>query len=379
MRTSAGCLVALYMLLLVASPGVSADVFRGDGWLLIYGGGEVPEAPERFVALAGGSQARIVVIPTAAGFDEYDDEFQSNYFAVFRKHGAVDIRLVHTYDRTLADTVAFAAPIDEATGVWITGGRQGRLAAVYGGTKTEEALHRLLRRGGVIAGGSAGASIQGSYLVRGDVRGSLIVSGGCEKGFGFLPDTVIDQHLLERNRQFDLVDVVKRHPVLLGIGLDAEAMIVVHKGEFEVAGTGVVAIYDPELIAETGRFYFLQPGDRFDLGSRTGTRNGRPLHLIQLHDSIRLSAEELKSYVGTYRTRDGKRIRVTSDGCRLAIQAEDVFTLLTPVSAELFHGEDGWMQAEFDLFDGVAREVRWTTFRTAVVATRVDEKIDPHE
>jgi len=377
MRTGAVCRVALFVLWFAIPSGVSADALRGDGWLVIYGGGEVPEAPERFVALAGGDRARIVVIPTAAGFDEYDDEFRNNYFGAFRKHGATDIRLLHTYDRALADTDAFAAPIDEATGVWITGGRQGRLAAVYGGTRTEEALHRLLNRGGVIAGGSAGASIQGSYLVRGDVRGSLIVSGGCEKGFGFLPDTAIDQHLLERNRQFDLVDVVRHHPELLGIGLDADAMIVVHKGELEVAGAGVVAIYDPELVAENGRFYFLQRGDRFDLASRTATRHGRSLHLTQLHDPIRLSAEELDRYTGTYRIEDGTPIRVTSDGFRLAIQAGDAFSLLTPISAELFRGEDGWMQAEFDLRDGVAWKVHWTTYRTETVATRRDEERAP--
>lgn len=83
----------------------------------------------------------------------------------------------------------------------------------------------------MIGGGSAGATIQGSYLVRGDTRGPLLPMGDHERGFGFLANSAIDQHVLVRNRQFDLVTIVRAHPELLGLGLDADVGIVVHGGE----------------------------------------------------------------------------------------------------------------------------------------------------
>jgi cyanophycinase len=116
----------------------------------------------------------------------------------------------------------------------------------------------------VIGGTSAGATIQGSYLVRGAPEGNTIMMArGHERGFGFLPRAAIDQHLLKRNRQDDLVAVVAAHPELLGIGIDEDTAIVVQDGRLRVIGASRVAIY------EKGKpYFFLSPGDRFDLKAR---------------------------------------------------------------------------------------------------------------
>ena len=269
-----------------------------------------------FVRLAGGAQAKIVVIPTAAGLDDYGAAFQESYFRPFREKGAADIRLVHTNDRRIADSDAFIAPIVAATGVWFSGGRQWRLADAYLGTRTEAALHQLLGRGGVIGGTSAGASIQGSYLVRGDTQGALIPMGDHERGFGFLRNTAIDQHLLFRNRQFDLVEVVRAHPELLGIGIDEDACVVASGDELRVV-RGYVAIYDPAIVAANGRFYLLKSGERFDLVRRVAkSEKGEPLWLPQIVPPVTWPLERLEAIAGVYRS-GSTQIVVATDGARI--------------------------------------------------------------
>jgi cyanophycinase-like exopeptidase len=91
--------------------------------------------------------------------------------------GALRLEVLHTRDRAVADSDAFVAPLREARGVWFGGGRQWRLADAYLRTRTHAALDELLARGGVIGGTSAGATIQGSYLARGDTRGNETMMG----------------------------------------------------------------------------------------------------------------------------------------------------------------------------------------------------------
>ena len=172
--------------------------------------------------------------------------------------------VLHTRDRRVADTDEFAAPIRRAKGVFFPGGRQWRLVDSYLGTKTQRELEALLARGGIIAGTSAGATIQGSYLVRGAREGNqIMMASGYEEGFGFLRNVAVDQHLLKRNRQEDLVPVVTRFPQLLGIGIDEDTAILVTGNQFEVLGVSKVLIY------EHGRpYYSLKAGDRFALDRR---------------------------------------------------------------------------------------------------------------
>jgi cyanophycinase len=232
-----------------------------------------PAILERFIELAGGAQAPIVIIPTAGGGDEYDEFYTG--LRGFHALGAFNLTVLHTNDPAEADTEAFVRAITEANGVWFPGGRQWRLADSYLGTRTEAELWRLLDRGGVIGGSSAGASIQGSYLARGDTRANTVMMGDHEVGFGFLKNTAIDQHVLRRNRHFDLIEIIEARPELLGIGIDENTAIVVQGDRFEVLGESYVLIYDNrKWVGEEGRFYFLAPGDRFELSTREATRPG---------------------------------------------------------------------------------------------------------
>jgi cyanophycinase len=147
------------------------------------------------------------------------------------------------------------------------------LADSYLDTRVHEELWNLLDRGGVIGGSSAGASIQGSFMVRGDSQTNTIMMGDHQVGLGFLRGVGVDQHLLMRNRQFDMLEVIEARPDLLGIGLDENTAIVVQGDNFEVMGQGYVAIYDAGATLDSGgKFYFLAPGDRFDMATRQASR-----------------------------------------------------------------------------------------------------------
>ncbi|MDT8340800.1 MAG: cyanophycinase [Longimicrobiales bacterium] len=258
-----------------APPTAAQTVGPESGSLVVVGGALQDRAiVERFIQLAGGPDAPIVVVPTAGGAEAYGEYCSCLEF--LRAAGATDLTVVHTYDPAEADSEAFTAPIRRARGVWFGGGRQWRLVDAYGGTASEAAFREVLDRGGVIGGSSAGASIQGSLLVRGDTRSNTVMLGDHQRGFGYLRNVGIDQHLLMRNRHFDMLEVIEAHPDLLGIGLDENTAIVVQGDQAEVMGQGYVAIYDRGAGIDTGgAFYFLAPGDRFDLAERAPVRPGR--------------------------------------------------------------------------------------------------------
>jgi cyanophycinase len=252
----------------LAGAAWAASLGPSQGYLVIVGGGKVgPEITQRIIALAGGPDAPMVYIPTA---EEGNPKITAEETFLF-KAGVKHVTILHTRDPKVADTEAFAAPLRTARAVWFEGGRQWRLADAYLNTRTEKEMIRVLERGGVIAGSSAGATILGSYLVRGAPEGNTIMMApGHEQGFGFLKDAAIDQHVLTRHRENDLDPVIARYPKLLGIGIDESTAIVVHGDRFEVIGKSEVLIHDASHRPEPDgrRYYILMPGDRFDLKQR---------------------------------------------------------------------------------------------------------------
>jgi cyanophycinase len=262
-RTTLALVLGLIGASLDAKPPASSGPPKG--WLVVGGGDDVPEITRRFVELAGGPGAKFVFIPTATEGDTIPPRVLESWK---RHFGVKDATMLHTRDPKRADTEEFTAPLREANAVWFGGGRQWRLADAYLGTRTQKELEAVLERGGVIGGSSAGATIQGSYLVRGAPEGNeIMMAEGHEVGFGYLRNVAVDQHLLTRRRENDLIPVIEAHPELLGIGLDEPAAIVVHGDEFEVIGRSKVGIYDGH---DHGgkRYYFLDLGDRFDLKAR---------------------------------------------------------------------------------------------------------------
>jgi len=239
----------------------------------------------KFVELAGGKNARIIIVPTAASSDPDFNYFQSGAAQYAKeKLGVADATVLHTHDRAEADTEKFVEPLTKATGVWFGGGRQWRFVKAYGGTRAEKEFAKVLERGGVIAGSSAGATIQGSFLARGDTGGNTIMIGDVQRGFGYLRNTAIDQHVVARGREWDLIKVLedpdeKMRPefdrtMMLGIGIDEDVAIVVTGDQFEVIGKkkGAVLVYDPRKWKsnppDAKKWETVRTGGSYDLAQR---------------------------------------------------------------------------------------------------------------
>ncbi len=258
------------------------------GALLIDGGSGGKDRVknfQRFVELAGGDHARIVVVPTASGNAE---KFN---IKAFRKSmiGENSIKpeemtMLHTRNRGEADTEVFVDPIRKATGIWFGGGRQWRIVDAYGGTLSEREFRAVLERGGAIGGSSAGATIQGSFLARGDTTGNSIMLGDHQRGFGYLKNAAIDQHVVARGREKDLIEILtdpkkkmknpKQRKPLLGLGIDEGTAVVVKNDLLEVIGkpSGAVLIYDPSIwiksLPDDRKFIRMGPGSKYDLRRR---------------------------------------------------------------------------------------------------------------
>lgn len=230
-----------------------------SGPFVLVGGGTIPDSVRlRFLELAGGKDARLVVIPTASELGHRKGSFAS--FDYWKVQPAASVVLMHTMDRARANEAAFVKPLSEATGVWLSGGDQSRLVEAYQGTAVEKALHGVHARGGVIGGTSAGASAMSSLM---------IVSGNPEAkvggGFGLLDRLVIDQHFHNRNRLKRLQGVLEKNPTYVGLGIDEETAVVVRDGKATVMGNANVRVCLPPSSRKSPGVQVLASGDQIDL------------------------------------------------------------------------------------------------------------------
>lgn len=199
--------------------------------LVIAGGGELPAAVyQRFLEMAG-EQPQLVVIPTASDRNASLGDVQK----LWRSRGFTDVRLLHSTDRDAISSDEFLAPLKTATAVWFGGGQQQRIADAYLGTAVEEQLYRLLRRGVVIGGTSAGAAIQSRVMIAGGTREPRITTG-----LDLLPDAIVDQHFLRRNRIPRLLSAIRTHTERIGFGIDEGTALIVQNDKAEVVGNSYV-------------------------------------------------------------------------------------------------------------------------------------------
>ena len=241
MRAGRDLAVLLVMATVAHGPtasGLGSGEPLGRGSLVIVGGGGMPDdVRDKFMALAGGKRAKLVVIPTASQ-DADRGQSRDEFLRAWRKYDPAGLVLLHTRSRDEADKAGFARPIAEATAVWFSGGDQRRLIDVYHGTKVEAEFRALLARGGVIGGTSAGAAVMSGRMIRG---GDPVAEVG--EGFGFVGGVVFDQHFLKRNRANRLIGVLTRSPTLVGIGIDEATALVLEGDRWSVLGKSfVVAI-----------------------------------------------------------------------------------------------------------------------------------------
>jgi len=263
-----------------AAATVPAPEYGPPNGTLFIGGGSTVGLPitliEKFIELGGGVDGKFVIVPTANGnFDgtgQVRVYVESQVISPWLNRGLKNVTMLHTHDPKVADTEAFVKDLREATAVWFTGGRHHHIVDSYAGTRTYREFHKVLERGGVIGGSSAGATIQGEYLVRGDSSGNEIVmteEPNHQKGFEFLRRSAIDQHIDARNRWDDLIPVIKKYPNLLGIGISEDTAIVVKGDQFEVMGKSKVAIHDNTRNYRGEKpYYLLGAGDIYNMKTR---------------------------------------------------------------------------------------------------------------
>jgi cyanophycinase len=216
--------------------------------LFIIGGAEdrVGKASllRQFVKLAGGRRARLVVVPTASSFQ---DEVTASYTEVFTRLGAPGVDVVNPATRAEAHDPALVALVDDATGVFMSGGSQLRLSQMLPGTPLGEALHRAHDRGTVIGGTSAGASIMSDFMISMGEEGVTPRQRASQisAGLGLVRGVVVDQHFDQRSRYGRLMSVIAPSPHLLGIGIDEDtAIVITDRREFTVRGSGAVFVVD---------------------------------------------------------------------------------------------------------------------------------------
>jgi cyanophycinase len=249
------------------------------GKLVIVGGGNLNGSGinEKFIELAGGPDKKFVIVPTAGGNRNGQGEVtvydEQRIVAPWIRLGVKNVRMLHTHDAKVADTEAFAAVLRDADAVWFNGGRQWNIVDSYANTLSYREFHKVLERGGVIGGSSAGATIQGEYLVRGDTSGPdvmMTAEPNHQWAFKFLRNTAIDQHINTRNRWDHLIPVIQKFPQFLGIGLSEATAIVVTQDRFEVIGAWKVAVHDNTRLYQPWEkpYFVLSAGDVYNMKTR---------------------------------------------------------------------------------------------------------------
>ena len=290
----------------------------GTGHLVIVGGHENRKNGmvilERFVALAGGPDARIFVLTAAS--TRHDDIWQL-YEEAFTRMGVRQVTTSNIAIRDDACDEATAAQVFEAGGIFMTGGDQTRLLALIGGTCIDHALHRALReRGACIGGTSAGASAMSEHMLfdgTSDLppqKGSVHLGAG----LGLVRRVIIDQHFSERQRLGRLLSVVAQNPYLLGAGIDENTALIVRPGTgVEVIGDGTVTLIDGRemqsnftevknraaLELADVRLHLLPAGVRYDLHA-PARADGADALAASLSPGLRHAVEAVTSWCGQH-------------------------------------------------------------------------------
>jgi cyanophycinase len=217
------------------------------GWIVPIGGAENKENDreilERFVKVSGGEAANIVVIPTASRVNETGPRYEQ----IFTDLGAEKVAVMDFDTRRDCQENGRLRRIEEATGIFFTGGNQLRLTTLLGGTPVAKLIRVRNAHGVTVGGTSAGASILSEHMIAFGDEGSSVISGSVRlaPGLGLTNRFIIDQHFRQRDRLGRLVTALAYNPFSVGIGLDEDTAAFIGPDEtIEVAGSGGVTIVD---------------------------------------------------------------------------------------------------------------------------------------
>jgi cyanophycinase len=262
------------------------ELTRTNGRLIAIGGAEDKENDcgilKEFIRLAKGPKAKIVVMTVATDLVE---ELSREYREAFKRLGVDDVQIVDVSKREDAQSEAGIKAIEDATGIFFTGGDQLHITALLGGSRLHQALFRKFQKGAVIAGTSAGASMMGNSMIISGSRDETPRFGCVDIGPGmdFLIGAIIDTHFSQRGRMGRLLTSVAHFPQDLGLGVDENTALVITNHHFEVIGEGAVTVVDAGAISHTNlpdlkegdglaiygvKVHVLPAGCKFDLDMR---------------------------------------------------------------------------------------------------------------
>jgi cyanophycinase len=217
------------------------------GWIIPIGGAEEkendPKILQRFVALCGGREADIVVIPTASRLSDTGERYE----AIFRDLGALRVEAMDFDTRRDCSEPSRLKRLEQASGIFFTGGNQLRITTLLGGTPVAKLIRNLNARGVHVAGTSAGASILSEHMIAFGDEGESPRAGSVRlaPGLGLTNRFVIDQHFRQRDRLGRLVTALAYNPFAIGIGLDEDtAAFIGPDNTLEVEGSGGVTVVD---------------------------------------------------------------------------------------------------------------------------------------
>src|SRR4030081_2035583 len=259
------------------------------GWIVPIGGAENKENDrhilERFIRVSGGQSANIVVIPTASRMHETGPRYEK----VFKDLGAAQVTVMDFDTRRDCQEAGRLRRIEEASGIFFTGGNQLRLTTLLGGTPVAK-LIRLRNAAGVTVGGtSAGASILSEHMIASGDEGSSMIAGSVRlaPGLGLTNRFIIDQHFRQRDRLGRLLTAFAYNPSAVGIGLDEDTAAFIgpdEDGENERSGSvaivggsdvsylSVDAVQEGQPVCMLGlRLHMLVAGATFNLHTRIAT------------------------------------------------------------------------------------------------------------
>ena len=262
--------------LAVPAPAHAAEPVREPRLVLIGGGTRPAEAMARFVEWAGGVQARVLVVPWASGEPKESCEAILQDLAPYHP-AAAECAPAAVLDRggkaaplAPARSKAFLEALARATGVFFTGGDQGRVMDVLADPALLAAVRARYESGAVFGGTSAGTAIMSRTMITGDGDFTVIDSGsvGVRPGLGLLDGIILDQHFVKRQRENRLFGLVLASPAERGAGIDEGTALLVTGGRAaEVVGTSVVVLVDAAG-ADRLSITLLRPGQRVDLRGR---------------------------------------------------------------------------------------------------------------
>src|SRR3984885_12852444 len=217
------------------------------GWIIPIGGAENkendPPILERFVRVSGGDEADIVIIPTASRMHETGTRYEQ----IFKTLGATRVTVMDFDTRRDCHERGRLQRIEEASGIFFTGGNQLRLTTLLGGTPVAKLIRLRNAQGVTVGGTSAGASILSEHMIAAGDEGSAMVAGSVRlaPGLGLTNRFIIDQHFRQRDRLGRLLTALAYNPFAIGIGLDEDTAAFIGPDEtVEVEGSGAVTIVD---------------------------------------------------------------------------------------------------------------------------------------